>query len=169
LKLPQQNNLLAHWLYSEKEWDEFVTIEKANKKEDSIYFGIGIIVLGTLGLLFLRNTSFLMALSFAVPLGILIPFLRLTFSYKHLKKGVQNPQVQLFTNYILINSHKIELSGKQKRLKNLQIVDAKNNTKLLEFDIQWLTRKGPTNDEFRILIPSDKLEEAKQLVEDTTS
>ena len=28
------NNLLAHWKYSSKQWDEFVTIEKGNKKED---------------------------------------------------------------------------------------------------------------------------------------
>ena len=27
------NNLLAHWKYSSKQWDEFVTIEKGNKKE----------------------------------------------------------------------------------------------------------------------------------------
>jgi len=168
LKHPQQNKLLAHWFYSEKEWNEFVVIEKANKKEDNIYFGIGIVILGTLGLMFLRSTSFLMALSFSIPLGILIPFLRMTFSYKHLKTGIKNPQVQLFTNYLLINNCKIDLSGKQKRLKSLKIVDAKNNIKLLEFDIQWLTRKGPTNDEFRILIPTEQLEEAKKLVEETT-
>lgn len=160
-----QTNLLAHWTYTSKEWDAFVDIEKANKREDNIYLGIGMIVLGTIGLLFLRNTSFLMSLSFAVPLGVLIPFLRMKFSYKHLQKGVENPEIQLSPEYLIVNQHKIELSNSQKRLKGLKIIDAKNNTKLLELDVQWLTRKGPTNDEFRILIPSDKIHEAEKLVQ----
>lgn len=35
---------------------------------------------------------------------------------------------------------------------------------LLEFTIEWITRKGPTNDEYRIPIPKDKMEEAEQLI-----
>ena len=161
---PINFNLLAEWHYSEKEWNEFVTIEKANKKEDNIYFGIGILILGTVGLIILRQTSFLGGLVFAIPLAILIPFLRFKFSYLHLRKHVKNPVVKIFADHLEINNHKIDLSGKRKRLKNLQIIDAKNNKKLLEFDIQWITAKGPTNDEFRILIPSDKINEAEHLV-----
>lgn len=158
------NHILAEWNYSEKEWNEFVTLEKANKKEDNIYFGIGILILGTIGLMFLRQTGFLLGLLFAAPLALLIPFLRFKFSYPHLKKNVKNPSIKIFTDYLDINNHKIDLSGKRRRLKGLKIIDAKNDKKLLEFDIQWITVKGPTNDEFRILIPSDKITEADHLV-----
>ena len=157
-------NLITEWNYSQKEWDEFVVIEKANKKEDSIYFGIGILVLGTIGLMILRQTSFFGGLIFAIPFAILIPWLRMKFSYKHLKKGVKNPSVKIYTDHLLINTHKIELSGKIKRVKSLKIIDAKNGKKLLEFDVQWMTRKGPTNDEFRVLIPTDKITEAEKLI-----
>ena len=86
------------------------------------------------------------------------------FSYQHLKKGVPNPRVQFFSDRILINSHKIELISSIKRIKSIKIVDIKNSEKqLLEFDIQWITRKGPTNDEFRFLIPENKLEEAMKM------
>lgn len=157
-------NLLAEWNYSKKEWDEFVTIEKANKKEDNIYFGIGILILGTIGLMLLRQTSFLGGLIFAIPLAILIPWLRMKFSYKHLKKGVKNPFVKFYSDHLLINGHKIDLSGNIRRIKSLKIIDTKNNRKMLEFDVQWMTRKGPTNDEFRVLIPTDKIAEAEDLI-----
>ena len=87
------------------------------------------------------------------------------FSYKHLQKIVFNPHVILYNDYMLINNHRIEVASKRKRIKNLKIIDAKSNKKLLEVDIQWATRKGPTNDEFRILIPENKLSEAEKLVE----
>lgn len=161
---PIDFNLLTEWNYSKKEWNEFVVLEKANKKEDNIYFGIGILILGTIGLMILRQTSFLGGLIFTTPLAILIPWLRMKFSYKHLKKGVKNPFVKFYSDHLLINGHKIDLSGKIKRIKSLKIIDTKNNKKMLEFNVQWMTRKGPTNDEFRILIPTDKITEAENLI-----
>lgn len=155
---------LAEWYYTEGEWNEFVTIEKENKKEDNIYFGIAILVLSTIGLMIFRNTSFLTALTFAIPFSILIPYLRMRFSYKHLKHDVKKPFVRIYENYIQINQHKIEVSTSKKRIKSLKIITAKNNMQLLEIDVQWITRKGPTNDEFRVLIPHNKISEAERLV-----
>ena len=93
-----QKDLFAEWNYTRQEWDEFVDIEKSNKKEDNIYFGIGILSLGTFGLMFLRQTSLLVGLAFTTPLAILIPFLRMKISYKHLKKGVKNPYVKIYAD-----------------------------------------------------------------------
>ena len=133
---------IAEWNYSQEEWNEFVRIERSNKKEDSIYFGIGIVIIGTLGVMFLRDTSFWTALAFSVPLAILIPFLRMTFSYKHLKKGISNAKVQFFSDFIRVNDHKIELLSSQKRIKSIKIIDTKDPMKhLLEFDVEWITRK----------------------------
>ena len=165
MELTKEESLLAEWSYSEKDWNEFVDIEKSNKKEDNLYFGIGILILGTFGLMVLRQTSFLGGLVFAVPIAVLIPWLRMKFSYPHLKKGISNPLVKIYSNYILINGKKIQLNGNQKRIKSITIIDTRKKKKLIEFNIQWLTRKGPTNDEFRILIPSDKIQEAKDLVQ----
>lgn len=159
-------NPLIEWHYSDEEWNEFVDIEKANKKEDNIYFGVAILLIVPFGLMLYRNTNYSTGLLFGIPFAVLIPFLRMKFSYSHLQKNVMNPHVKIFLNYMLINHHKIEVASNRRRIKNLSIVQAKNNKKLLEVDIQWKTRKGPTNDEFRILIPEDKLEEAEKLVKD---
>ena len=157
-------NPLVEWNYSEEEWNQFVSIERANKKEDSIYFGIGILILGSVGLMLLRDTSFWMGLLFAFPLAILIPFLRMTFSYKHLKKGVKNPNVKIYSNQVLVNGKRIELTNTRKRIKSVKIINSKDNKKLLEIDIQWLTAKGPTNDEFRFLIPENEMDAAEKLI-----
>ena len=158
------SNLLAHWTYSTREWDNYVTIEKKNKKEDNFYFGCGITILCTIGLMAFRNTTFIIGLAFTIPFAILIPWLRMKISYKYLKKGIKNPEIKVFDKFLKINTHTIEFRNDQRRLKNIQLIEAPNESKLLEFDVQWITRKGPTNDEFRILIPSDKMEEATQII-----
>ncbi len=163
--MEKQPKLLAYWQYDTRTWDEFVTIEKGNKKEDNIYFGIGIAIIGTLGLMFLRDTGFWMGLLFSLPLAILIPWLRMAFSYTHLKKGLKNPEVKIFRDFLLINNKKIELRNNRKRIKSLKVRDTKGELKLLEFDIQWTTSKGPTNDEFRILIPEEQLATIDDLIQ----
>ena len=157
-------NLLAHWTYSTSEWNNYVTIEKKNKKEDNFYFGCGIVILCTIGLMAFRNTTFLIGLAFAFPFAILLPWLRMKFSYPYLKKNISNPEVKIFDKFLKINQHTIEFKNDQRRLKNIQLIEASDESKLLEFDVQWLTRKGPTNDEFRVLIPSNKLEEVEIII-----
>lgn len=163
----RQEQPLAHWTYTTEEWNAFVAIEKKNKKEDNIYFGIGILILATLGLVWLRGTSLWMALLFSVPFSVLLPLLRQKFSYPHLKKGVRNPTVTIYPDYVIVNGRKIELASRKKRIKSTKIINAPNGKQLLEIDIQWMTGKGPTNDEFRFLIPDGELSTAEKLVGST--
>lgn len=162
--MTSNKELLAEWNYSMEKWNEYVDIEKGNKKEDSIYFGIGILILGTLGLMFLRGTSFWTGLLFAAPLAFLIPFLRMKLAYTHLKKGVKNPTVKIYHDEVLVNGKRIELVNSRKRIKSVKILEEQNGINLLEIDIQWLTAKGPTNDEYRFLIPKGELENAAKLI-----
>lgn len=159
------NNLIAHFKYSTQFWNDYVTIERKNKKEDNFYFGLAISILCTAGLMLFRNTTFLMALLFAIPFAILLPWLRQKFSYGYLKKGIKNPEVKVFEKFLRINSQTIEFRNDQRRLKNIRLIETASGMHLLEFDVQWLTRKGPTNDEYRIPIPEDKIAIANTLIE----
>ncbi|GGG91124.1 hypothetical protein GCM10011416_04600 [Polaribacter pacificus] len=159
-----EEKLLIHWKYTDKEWENYVEKEKSNKVEDNIYMGIAIFVFGTIVLMLSRDTSLLTGLFFSIPFAILIPFLRIKLSYRHLKKGVKNPEIKVFTNSLLINNHKIVLFADKRHVRQLSIVDTEDNLQLLEFDVEWSTRNGPTNDEFRIPIPIDKMEEAQNFV-----
>jgi hypothetical protein len=49
---------LASWRYSTEEWNRFVDIEQKNKREDSMYLGIGVLILGTVGLLRIRHMTY---------------------------------------------------------------------------------------------------------------
>ena len=156
-------NILATWNYSKTEWNTYVKIEKANKKEDNLFFGLGIVLVGVFGLMMFRETSFLTALLFAVPFAILIPFLRMKISYPFLKNTNLDASVTIFKDELLINSEKIIIRSDKRRLKLIQIIESQNE-QLLEFTIEWETRKGATNDEFRILIPQNKIEEAQNII-----
>ena len=155
---------IASWTYSSKEWDQFVTVEKKNKLQDNIYLGIGIVIVGTIGLMFIRDTSFWIGLLFSLPIAIIIPVLRMVLSYKHLKKGVQNPQVEVFKNYLLINGKKIETQEKGRWLKSVKILDPKDGVNLLQFEIEWKAGKGKTGDEYRIPIPKNQTQEAERVL-----
>lgn len=161
----QLNKILDTWTFSNETWKKFIVIEKANKKEDNIYFGIGILVLCTPGLMLMRSTSFFTALLFSIPLALLIPWLRQLFSNPHLKSHTGESIVKIYPDYLIINNKKIDLYGKNKWLKDMKIIETSENFKLLEFTIEWSTRNGNTNDETRIPIPTNKIEKAKELIE----
>jgi hypothetical protein len=163
--MEKRHDLIAYWQYDTRVWDEFVTIEKGNKREDNIYFGIGIVIISTLCLMFFRSVSFWMGLLFSVPLAILIPWLRMIFSYSYLKKGVKNPEVKIFRAFLLINTKKIVLRSNRRSIKSIKVIDAREGLKLLEFTVEWTTAKGPTHDEFRILIPERQLENVNSIIQ----
>lgn len=161
----QEGKILDTWTFTSNEWNDFVTIEKENKKEDNIYFGIGILLICTPGLMFFRDTTFLMALAFSVPFALLLPFLRIKFSSPHLKNNSRGTIIKIYPDYLLINNKKIDLFGKRKWIMNMKIISTPTNLKLLEFTIEWMTNKGNTNDETRIPIPKDKEQKAIELIE----
>ena len=68
---------IAKWTYSSKEWNEFVLIERSNKKKESLYIAIGIILIGTIGLIFVRDAGFWIALAISVPIAFIIHFLKM--------------------------------------------------------------------------------------------
>ncbi|MAD96449.1 MAG: hypothetical protein CMB99_03890 [Flavobacteriaceae bacterium] len=160
----QPSNLIAHFTYTQSFWNDYVTVELKNKKEDNYYFAFAIAILCTGGLMFLRDTTFLVALAFSLPFAILIPYLRQKLNYKYLVKNPPNPEVKIFDKFLKINNHSIEFRSDQRRLKGIKLIEASNGMNLLEFDIQWITRKGPTNDEYRIPIPKENLEDAQKII-----
>ena len=160
-----ENKLLDTWTYSAKEWSDFIITERSNKKSDNLYFGVGILLLGIPGLMLFRAVPFLMAALFVVPFALLIPFIRYKMSKRFLQPNIEKPNVQLYHDFIISNGVKKEIFSKKYWLKNVKIITSKHNRSLLEFDVAWNTRRGSTNDEFRILIPKDKLAKAEEIID----
>ena len=162
--LINDSKILDTWTFTSNEWNNFVAIEKGNKKEDNIYFGIGILIICIPGLMLFRGTSFLIALIFSIPFALLLPLLRIKFSSSHLKNNSKGAIIKIYPEYLLINNKKIDLFGKRKWIMDMKIITTPSNLKLLEFTIEWFTHKGNTNDETRIPIPKDKEQKALELI-----
>ncbi len=161
---PAYSKLLANWTYTPSEWNSYVKITKKLKLEDHIYFGFGILILCTPGLMWIKGTSFFTAILFSAPLALLIPWLRFRFGSPHLKSTKTASYIKIHTNFLNINGQKIPLEGPKKWVKNIKIIEHKEWF-LLEFDIAWNTHKGTTNDETRIPIPPSKLQKALELID----
>ena len=159
------SKILDTWTFTSNEWNDYVAIEKGNKKEDNIYLGIGILLICTPGLMLFRGTSFFMALAFAIPFALLLPLLRIKFSSPHLKVHSGGTIIKIYPNYLLINTKKIDLYSKRKWIKDMKIITTISDYKLLEFTIEWWTSKGNTNDETRIPIPKGKEQKALDLID----
>ena len=157
------NKPYLEWLIPVGLWNRFILIEKKNKKEDNIYFGIGILILCTPCLMFLRKTSFFEALMFSVPLAILLPYLRNVFTTKYLKKSLKELSIKFYENKININKKDVELRNERKWVSKIKVIP-NDEMNLLEFTINWQTSKGPTFDEFRIPILEDKKDDIHKIM-----
>jgi hypothetical protein len=158
--------MIAEWKFDSETWNKFVSIEKKNKKQDNLYFGLGILIIGVPALMFLRDASIWVSLAIVVPLAVLIPFLRQKFAYKHLKAH-DNPNIKFYRNFMVINGNKIELFSDKRRIKSTSIFE-KEGMLFLELTIEWITGKGPTNDEFRVPVPNNDENIANKLLEHYT-
>ena len=167
MALTTDPGLFLTWQYSDEEWEDYVRIERKNKKEDNIFFGIGVFIIGTIGLVLLRSTTILVGMSFALFFALLMPYLRMRFSYPHLKSA-SSPTVEFYRDRIIANGKKIVLENdrdiKKRWLKHLKFIHTDEGVLLLEFDVHWITGKGPTSDEFRFMVLPDKINDAKQLM-----
>lgn len=156
---------LDTWTFSSKEWYLFTTEATSLKKEDNIYMAIATLLVGIPFLMLSRRVTFLMSTFFVIPFAIIIPYVRYRIAVKNLKLTANKAIVEFYSEYILINGKKIELFNNNKWIKNMKIINGKNDLKLLEIEIAWSARKGDTFDETRVPIPLDKLERAEALIE----
>ena len=156
---------LETWEFSPIEWNSYVKMAKSLKKEDNLYFGVAILIAGIPFLMFVRNTTFLMASIFVIPFAFLIPWGRNKFLTSYLKTTNKTSAVHFYADYVLINDKRINLFGDKRWIKSMKIINTKNSLSLLEIEIAWRTRKGDTFDEVRVPIPADKVERAEGIIE----
>lgn len=164
-KIIKSKDFLETWEFSPSEWNSYVKAAKLLKKEDNIYFGVAILIAGIPFLMFVRNTTFLMASIFVIPFAFLIPWARNKFLTSYLKTTNNSSTVHFYSDYILVNDKRINLFGDKRWIKSMKIINTKNSLSLLEIEIAWSTRKGDTFDEVRVPIPTDKMERAEGIIE----
>ena len=107
--MEKDKECLARWEFTPNEWEVYSNTAAMLKKDDNLYFGIGILLVGVPYLMFFRGTSLLIALAFVVPFAVALPFLRNKIALSKIKKTEQNAYLSFYPKYIDLNGNKIEL------------------------------------------------------------
>lgn len=162
---PDKNTLLAHWTYSDEEWKTFTKKEFNVSIREALLVWLLLVGIGTWLLAGYREMGHWAAFISSFSVGALITFIRFIIAYNARKANSSKPgDVIISAKSILINGTYHTLNDELKTLSKLELL--KDETpQILEFTVIWNTRKGQTNEQVRVPVPSDKLTEAVKLVE----
>ncbi|MCG3164962.1 MAG: hypothetical protein POELPBGB_00722 [Bacteroidia bacterium] len=160
-----KNTLLAHWTYSDEEWKAFTKKEFNFRIREALVLWLILVGLGTWLLASYRDMGHLAAFISSLSIGGLITFIRFIIAYNALKANSSKPgDVVISAKSILINGTYHTLNDENKTLSKLELLQDEN-PQILEFTVVWNTRRGQTNEQVRVPVPSDKLSEAAKLME----
>jgi hypothetical protein len=162
---PDKNTLLAHWTYPDNEWTVFTKKEFSFRIREALGVWLVLVVIGTWLMSGYRDMGYLAAFITCLSVGGLITFIRFIIAKNAREANSSKPgEVIISAKSILINGTYHTLNNELKTLSKLELL--KDETpQLLEFTVIWNTRKGQTNEQVRVPVPSDKLSEAAKLVE----
>lgn len=162
---PDKNTLLAHWTYSDEEWKTFTKKEFNVSIREALLVWLLLVGLGTWLISGYREMGLLAAFITCFSTGALITFIRFIIAYNARNANSSKPgDVIISAKSILINGTYHTLNDEHKTLSKLELLEDQI-PQLLEFTVIWNTRKGQTNGQVRVPVPSDKLSEAVKLVE----
>lgn len=159
----EKNTLLAHWTYSDEEWKMFTKKEFNFRIREALVLWLLLTGIGTLLLSGYREMGYLAAFITCFSTGGVITLIRFIIAYNARNANSSKPgDVIISAKSILINGTYHILNDENKTLSKLELL--KDETpQILEFTVIWNTRKGQTNEQIRVPVPSDKLTEAVKL------
>jgi len=154
--------ILARWHYSNEEWNRFLKWERSKRKTSSTIQALLIIVLGSLLLRNLRDTSWTIAIAISGGLAIIYWLGKYFISMNAIGKRA--------TNEVIITNRSVIINGKVNSfkdglywLKKVELIE-ENEIQVIQFEYGWNTRKGPGSEEIRVPVPFLKLDEAKEII-----
>lgn len=162
--VPLRPEVLAHWTFKTKEWNQFIAVEKRRRLESSIYEGIGIMVLGTIVIMLARESVFSIALGVSTAIALIVGTLRYSLNMKSYGPTSSKNEVTITSQSVLINDKLNPYRSDTLHLEKIKLIEGSPD--VLEFTYAWLTsKKKKAFDEMRIPVPAGKKEEAKLLIQ----
>lgn len=159
------DRILASWKYAPGEWGQFETRLRKETRAESIIAGLLLALLG--GFLFkeYRGSNWWTMFAVAAALGLVFGVLNYRLGLASIgKPGNAHPLVVLTPTAVMINNRLNPLWDNTRWLSKVKIVE-EPDPKLLEFTVNWETRKGLGQEEIRVPIPRGKLGEAVLLLD----
>lgn len=168
LKYPPGNealqvHILARWIYTTEQWQQFMKWEKKERKTENIIVMILVLIFGTFLLRAGREAPWWAAVTVSVVIAVLYGVISYAVSLNALRQTTKNAEVIITKDAVMINGHYNRLRGENLWFEG---VEMKHHEmfKYLEFTTGHTTRSGNAKNELRIPIPPGREVEANSLV-----
>lgn len=162
--VPLRPEVLAHWIFSESEWKQFMRLEKGRRLESSIYEALGFTILGTVVIMLSREAVFYVAVSISALIGVIISSLRYWLTLKSLGNVLPENQVIITRQSVFINDKLNPYRSDNLWLDKLEF--KAGIPPVLEFTYAWHNRKKKKMfDELRVPVPPRAEAEARALIQ----
>lgn len=144
-------DIIAIWHYSKEEWKLMTKEETARRLKEGIWVSLLVGLLGSWVLNSSRGVNYITGLFISLCVGVFISLLKVLVSNAifRLKK---NNSITITTNALIINGKFKTINDNDTKLEYVKSLKIKENH-FIEFSLQWLTRRGVTNDQLRIFVP----------------
>jgi len=144
-------DILATWNYTKEEWKLMTKEETTRRLKEGIWVSLSVGLLAGYILYRYKDTTFLFGFLFSLCIGIFISLVKVLISNNLMMLRKSN-SIIITTNVLIINGKFKTISDNDINLEYIKILKINANI-FMEFSLQWLTRRGLTNDQMRILVP----------------
>ncbi|MFM9944993.1 MAG: hypothetical protein ACKVQB_07135 [Bacteroidia bacterium] len=144
-------DIIATWNYTKDEWKLMIKKETTRRLKEGIWVTL---LIGLLGGWILRRSegiTFLTGFIISLAVGIIVSLLKVLLSNNLFNLRKRN-SIIITTNALIINGKFKTVSDMDIHLEYVKPVKI-NEDNFIEFSLQWMTRRGVTNDQMRIYVP----------------
>ena len=165
-KLVQELHPLAHWTYTQQEWDAFIKEDlketiSVNKKMLRLIIIISVVVCAIL-LLIYRDNLFILIIAGLILLLTLVAFIAPIIRRNILRKGIHEAYIGSQAAYVGGTFQTWNHLGA--RLSNIKI-NSEAVIPILQIAIEFPTLQGMQQSIFRIPVPAGKMDDGKKIAE----
>jgi len=154
--------IIAIWEYTAFEWKIMRRAESRRKAKEGIWVSV---LVGLLGGWSLKASGMLnlgTALLLAFIIGQVFSLVKVALSNNLFALKSKN-KIVISASALLVNEKFKSINDRDIHLKHVkEIIDGKFH--FIEFSLEWMTRRGPTNDQFRIYVPNRYLNEIQKVL-----
>lgn len=140
---------IAMWSVDGNYWNKFSMMEKRTRKFEQIGILLGMVVLGTLFLIFKKGASFYMAVMINILVFLMYLLLSRTKSSSYLTTSKKEIRCIFLEKSAIINEQVYALWNDNKWMSNVEL-KRENEILFLEITLNWNTRSGEAHDEIRV-------------------
>jgi membrane protein implicated in regulation of membrane protease activity len=159
-----QVTILARWIYTREQWQNFIIWENKERKTEGIITASLIVILGVGLLRISREAPWWAAILISGLIALVYYFISYRVALRSVRLDGKTPEIVITRDALLVNGHYNRLNGENLWLEKVDLKKA-TGFSYLEFSIGSQIRNGTTTNEIRVPVPPEKESEARVVIE----